>query len=151
MGYTLIWILSTRDTYHITHSFAALTRSWYDMCHSLIKTISKCNPCNNLLILSGLVYHTEFRCLRKSTDTGMWIIYTFMSYLVSTLEAHWIVKQQQIVLTSGIQTGYQLHLNILGIITVRYPILFMASMSAIIHTNWMMILASSTYEQTFVR
>ena len=50
MGYTLIWILSTRDTYHITHSFAALTRSWYDMCHSLIKPISKCNPCNNLLI-----------------------------------------------------------------------------------------------------
>ena len=59
MGYTFIWILSTRDTYHITHSFAALTRSRYDMCHSLIKPISKCNPCNNLLISDMSAIHNN--------------------------------------------------------------------------------------------
>ena len=46
--------LSTRDTYHITHSFAALTRMTW-LCHSFIKPITKCNPCNNLLIVNTLL------------------------------------------------------------------------------------------------
>ena len=40
------------NSWHISHhSFVRCAHSsWYDMCHSLIKPISKCNPCNNLLI-----------------------------------------------------------------------------------------------------
>ena len=74
MGYTLIWILSTRDTYHITHSFAALTRSWYDMCHSLIKPISKCNPCNNLLLsyIIVLCLSHQYSSYSTGSSVGVW-------------------------------------------------------------------------------
>ena len=70
-------------------------------------------------------------------------IYIFISYLVSTPTQYWTINIKHIVQTSGIQIGYQFHLqsNILSIIlsshsviTVRYQILFMASMSAIVHT-----------------
>ena len=55
MGYTLIWVLSTSDTYHITNEWAQRTSEWCDMCHELIKSISKCNPCYNLFI----TYHIQ--------------------------------------------------------------------------------------------
>ena len=55
MGYTLIWVLSTSDTYHITNEWAQRTSEWCDKCHELIKSISKCNPCNNLFI----TYHIQ--------------------------------------------------------------------------------------------
>ena len=55
MGYTLIWVLSMSDTCHITNEWAQRTSEWYDMCHELIKSISKCNPCYNLFI----TYHIK--------------------------------------------------------------------------------------------
>ena len=55
MGYTLIWVLSTSDTCHMTNEWAQRTSEWYDMCHELIKSISKCNPCHNLFI----TYHIK--------------------------------------------------------------------------------------------
>ena len=73
MGYTLIWVLSTSDTCHITNEWAQRTSEWCDMCHELIKSISKCNPCYNLFItyhikglwgcinaLEMLFYHTSW-------------------------------------------------------------------------------------------
>ena len=78
MGYTLIWVLSTSDTYHITNEWAQRTSEWCDMCHELIKSISKCNPCYNLFItyrIQGIVRMYQWvgnailACLMITYDT----------------------------------------------------------------------------------
>ena len=78
MGYTLIWVLSTSDTCHITNEWAQRTSEWCDMCHELIKSISKCNPCYNLFItyhIHGIVRMYQWvrnailACLMITYDT----------------------------------------------------------------------------------
>ena len=77
-GLHLIWVLSTSDTYHITNEWAQRTSEWCDMCHELIKSISKCNPCYNLFItyhIHGIVRMYQWvrnailACLMITYDT----------------------------------------------------------------------------------
>ena len=75
MGYTLIWVLSTSDTYHITNEWAQRTSEWCDMCHELIKSILKYNPCYNLFI----TYH-----IQGIVRMYQWVRNAILAYLMIT-------------------------------------------------------------------
>ena len=82
MGYTLIWVLSTSDTYHITNEWAQRTSEWCDMCHELIKSISKCNPCHNLFI----TYH-----IQGIVRMYQWVRNAILACLMITYDSQWLI------------------------------------------------------------
>ena len=150
----MIWVLSTRDTYHITHSFAALTRSWNDMCHSLIKPISKCNPCNNLLLLHTYTVmrpDNAFSALYNNTEQranighiyeylpGYWVFARILRFgpLPVLRRREWSMGERRLQSTSDyyIVTSYLNAFNLLNYNDIclyrQYAILCQQNVSAI--------------------
>ena len=105
MDGSVIWFLSTRGIYDITHSLATLARlwyhichscyntglcynrtlatlarSWYHICHSLIKIISHCHPCDNLYISCVYTKH------KKDIYSQPWLASVMTLLRITSLE-----------------------------------------------------------------